>query len=108
MDLESTLIRAEALFKKFNRLVLAIDKKENFPEPRRQSPIAASPPAASSGSSASPPGAAAAQNTGKGPESQKKVITPELRQLLSRKVEILPREEVADNGDGFVPGAGDQ
>ena len=108
MDLDSTLIRAEALFKKFNRLVLAIDKKENFPGPRRQSSIAASPPPASSGSSPSPPGASAAQNTGKAPEPQKKVITPELRQLLSRKVEILPRKQVADNGDGFVAGAGDQ
>ncbi len=108
MDLESTLIRAEALFKKFNRLVMAIDKKENFPGPRRLSPIAAAPPTAPSESSPSPPGASAARNTGKASEPQKKVITPELRQLLSRKVEILPRKEVADNGDGFVPGAGDQ
>ncbi|EPE09161.1 gtpase-activating protein gyp7 [Ophiostoma piceae UAMH 11346] len=35
IDLESTLIRAEALFQRFRRLVEAVDKQHNFPAPRR-------------------------------------------------------------------------
>jgi hypothetical protein len=34
IDLESTLIRAEALFRRFQRTVEAIDKKSNFPAPK--------------------------------------------------------------------------
>lgn len=34
IDLRSTLIRAEALFQKFQRMVEAVDKKDNFPSPR--------------------------------------------------------------------------
>ncbi|CAK7199234.1 GTPase activating protein [Sporothrix eucalyptigena] len=34
MDLESTMIRAEALFRRFQRLVEAVDKQHNFPAPR--------------------------------------------------------------------------
>jgi len=34
MDLTSTLIRAEALFRRFQRLVSTIDKRQNFPPPR--------------------------------------------------------------------------
>lgn len=78
MDLESTLMRAEALFRKFQRLVEAIDKKQNFPPPRA-SP-APQPPAT--------------------PDEQK-VITPELRRLLSREFEVLPRRTVAPKGDGM-------
>jgi len=85
IDLESTLIRAEALFKKFQRLVETIDKKQNFPGPRRQS--------SSAGTTAA----------GKAPakDDEKKVITPELRKLLSRNVEVLPRKQVAKQGDGL-------
>jgi hypothetical protein len=32
----------------------------------------------------------------------KKIITPELRKLLSRKVEVLQRKDVVGKGDGFV------
>ncbi|KAJ9131091.1 GTPase-activating protein GYP7 [Pleurostoma richardsiae] len=83
IDLESTLIRAEQLFRRFQRLMDAIDKKPNtLPSPRR--------------------------SKGKGPEQQgqeaevQKIITPELRKLLSRKVEVLPRKDVANNGEGFL------
>ncbi len=92
IDLDSTLIRAEALFRKFQRAVEAIDKKENFPAPRL-----------SSGTAPEPPKPAAAGSKGKDAEAAAKVITPELRKLLSRKVEILPRKTVAQNGDG-MPG----
>lgn len=33
------------------------------------------------------------------------MLTPELRKLLSRQVEVLPRKEVAKKGDGLA-GAG--
>lgn len=92
MDLDATLIRAEVLFRKFQRAVEAIDKKENFPAPRL-----------SSGPSSEPPKPATAASKGKEAEAAAKVITPELRKLLSRKVEILPRQTVAQNGDG-MPG----
>jgi hypothetical protein len=116
MDLESTLVRAEALFRRFQRLVETIDKKGNFPTPRPLSspqPVklrpeggASSPTAEEAGASSSsgagntaarPPQPAA---KGKGPakkeeeeeELQRKVITPELRALLSRKIEVIPRK----------------
>jgi len=120
IDLESTLIRAEALFRRFQRTVESIDKKANFPAPRvRQRPIApqrliSTSPSASAGTStgadsrvtASP---ASADPKGKGritdeessPTQRKKVISPELRGLMSRKVEILPRKVVRKNGDGL-------
>jgi len=112
IDLESTLIRAEALFRKFQRLVEAIDKKQNFPAPRpagSDSPTSAKPlPARSSPSSGSAPTPgnnntpAASANKGKATDKpQQKVITPELRKLLSRKVEVLPRKTVAQKGDGM-------
>ena len=96
IDLESTLVRAELLFKKYKRLVEAIDKKQNFPAPRRTS--VAGP--------ATQPPANTSANKGKGPSEetsakQEKVITTELRTLLSRKVEILPRQEVAQKGEGM-------
>lgn len=90
-ELEPTLIRAEALFRKFQRAVEAIDKKENFPAPRKSNTSSETP---ATGSSAS---------KGKNIETANKVITPELRKLLSRKVEILPRQTVAKFGDG-MPG----
>ncbi|PFH57536.1 hypothetical protein XA68_14887 [Ophiocordyceps unilateralis] len=62
MDLESTLIRAESLFRKFQRLVDAVDKRNNFPPPP-------------STSSSSPPAG----------DDAPRVITPELRRLLSRE-----------------------
>ncbi|KAB5563307.1 GTPase-activating protein GYP7 [Coniochaeta sp. 2T2.1] len=104
IDLESTLIRAEALFRRFHRLVEAVDKKEHFPGPRRSlgrpsssgtSPRPALP--ARPGTHATSPAKPAADS-----DAAKKIITPELRKLLSRKVEILPRKDVVGKGDGFV------
>lgn len=87
MDLDSTMIRAEALFRRYQRAVEAIDKKDNFPGPKPASSDAAT----------------SASAKGKSTEVVSKVITPELRKLLSRKVEVLPRKTVAQNGDG-MPG----
>ena len=117
IDLESTLIRAEALFRKFQRLIEAIDKKPNFPAPRFNFNTAApsllsaakdnsnNRPSTPSGSSDSTQQQAA--NKGKQPEpkspgGRQKVITPELRKLLSREVMVLPRKEVAQKGDGIL------
>ncbi|QPC78534.1 hypothetical protein HYE68_009286 [Fusarium pseudograminearum] len=107
IDLEATLIRAESLFKRFQRLVDAVDKKQNFPAPRFN-------PKNSSGSSESAEsgpskdgktkdGKTPAKGKAKEPEAppQPKTITPELRKLLSKEVEVLPRTAVAQNGDGM-------
>ncbi|KAL2146520.1 hypothetical protein VTI28DRAFT_3701 [Corynascus sepedonium] len=129
IDLDSTLIRAEALFKRFQRLVDAIDKKGNFPAPRQRLLTAQSSESGGSGLGKEPSdtttSAASAQegtgsgtsnssggNTGKAPQQSQqqqqqqkqpeKVITPDLRRLLSRQVEVLPRKEVAKKGDGLA------
>lgn len=130
IDLESTLIRAEALFRKFQRLIEAIDKKPNFPAPRFSlNTIAPSllAPLSPNNRPSTPDGGGGGSSSndnnnnnndnnntqpgqkGKQPEppkspsgEPKKVITPELRRLLSKQVEILPRKEVAKQGDGFL------
>lgn len=146
LDLESTLIRAEALFRRFQRTVEAIDKKSNFPAPklrqRKLGPAIAAAAArsisptnptssnaetrASASTSGTDTGASnavtvtvngEAQNTAKGkdPASKKngrkseeleeqapKIVSPELRELLSRKVEILPRKIVRKEGEGLA------
>ncbi|KAH9901981.1 GTPase-activating protein GYP7 [Xylariomycetidae sp. FL2044] len=102
MDLDSTLIRAEALFRRFQRLVEAIDKKHNFPAPRVQTGTSPSPASVSSSPNRTvSPGQQG--NKGKAPdEAAKKAITPELRKLLSKKVDVLPRKVVHKKGDGFT------
>jgi len=104
MDLESTLVRAEALFNRFRRLVDAIDKKENFPTPRSLgSPSSSSHRSettsiqtTSTGSTVHVASPQPRRDNGKGPEPKdsqgpKKVITPELRRLLSREIEPVPK-----------------
>ena len=134
-------MRAEALFRRFQRTVEAVDKKSNFPAPslRQRQPIrnaslggtqSLSSPGRSS-PPASPSSAAAASTSGistviaggtnsgvvdKGKrkvsseqrrdsgemvDQRPKVISPELRGLLSRKVEILPRKVVRKEGEGL-------
>ncbi|TGJ81965.1 hypothetical protein E0Z10_g6813 [Xylaria hypoxylon] len=96
IDLESTLIRAEYLFRRFQRLIEAIDKKQNFPAPRMK-------PKSSQTSAQSSSSPLPQQQNGKAPEqADKKTISPELRKLLSRNVEILPRKVVHKQGDGFT------
>ena len=114
IDLESTLIRAEALFHLFERLVQSIDKKQNFPGPkvRQRVQTASSPGPTTDASNATSSGNDAAVGNaapkGKGrkseeaPPVQKKTISPELRDLLSRKVEILPRKVVQKKGEGLA------
>jgi hypothetical protein len=140
--LESTLIRAEALFRRFQRTVEAIDKKSNFPAPKlRQrnsatpkSPTTPTPETATASTSGTDTVTAGSTNNGasssiaatsspnsadkgKGKskltvvaeavagreleEQKPKVISEELRALLSKKVEILPRKVVRKEGEGL-------
>jgi TBC1 domain family member 15 len=122
IDLESTLIRAEALFRRFQRTVEAIDKKQNFPAPKlRQRPVqnvnSGATELASNGEIASGTTTGAYVTSGKtnspdiikgkakGSQEEtpplRKVISPELRKLLSRKVEVLPRKMVQKKGEGL-------
>jgi hypothetical protein len=114
IDLESTLIRAEALFRKFQRLIEAIDKKPNFPPPRitmatvapslfppRPSPANKNRPSTPNSSNSNSNGQQGNSKAGSPRDNAKKIITPELRRLLSREVEVLQRKDVANNGDGF-------
>ncbi|KAK1770423.1 rab-GTPase-TBC domain-containing protein [Phialemonium atrogriseum] len=113
IDLDSTLVRAEALFRRFQRLVDTIDKKGTFPAPR----AAQGGETAADTSSAAPPSSPASprqqQQQRRGgaqaaaaaaPPPADKMITPQLRKLLSRTVDVLPRQEVAGKGDGFLAG----
>jgi hypothetical protein len=136
MDLESTLIRAEALFLRFQRTVDAINRKGNFPAPtdvrhrrpspgspngstdsanvvenpnitrRLQPPVAASTSASTTGidrpSSPGTPFRSKQPEPGDATKSnlETRVITPELRALLSRKTPKLEKGEVRQHGGG--------
>lgn len=132
MDLESTLVRAEALFKRFQRIVEAIDRKSNFPAPkphqhhganRSTSSLGSSFVDVSSGESSSgrkpedSNGTEAARGGDKGKqkrsvtqalqemktsEKEKKVVSPELRALLRKEVVVLERKVVRREGEGMA------
>lgn len=145
IDLPSTIVRAEALFRRFQRVLEAIDKKSNFPAPtvRQRLPH---PPAATTtrpGSDGRPrqssqssldanarrlsgnlaaiaggPGSTAHVRSASGAsasgrdktvvdqvavstgEEKERVITTELRALLSREVPKLDKTEVREHGGG--------
>ncbi|KAF2710718.1 RabGAP/TBC [Pleomassaria siparia CBS 279.74] len=103
MDLESTLIRAESLFQRFQRTVDTIDKKDNFPSApqARQRKSIASPPTSPgpSGTRASSSGVDKGKQGPSGEETR--VISPELRALLSRKVEVVEKKDVVKQGGGI-------
>ncbi|KHJ32497.1 putative gtpase-activating protein gyp7 [Erysiphe necator] len=119
IDLEATLISAEALFHRFQRTIDTIDNKSNFPSPslRQRKTKAKSLDKATisadmtSGSNAKPIGFSDSSNSSCGEiiknnsgrnKSETKestepkintleIISPELRQLLSREVEIIDK-----------------
>lgn len=131
MELEPLLIRAEALFRRFQRTVETMDKKGNFPAPKViQRPNAThkshSNPNSEPGAIASGTDAGASTSPYKamtldrsdardGPGSRKgkrkeeeepttpqgKIVSPELRELMSRKVSVLPRKVVRSKGEGL-------
>lgn len=123
IDLPSTLLRAQALFRRFQRTVDAIDKKHNFPLPsvrQRKSAVTASasgsePPAREvsaasatgteaavvNGSSSSGKAAGKSRARDETLEGEKeKVISPELRGLLSREVVVLEKQAIVESGGG--------
>ena len=110
VDLQSTLLRAEALFRRFQRTVEAIDKKHNFPAPniRQRKPGAHTTNAANANSTASgaethPSGSSGNIEIDSPAKAipKERIITPELRNLLSRKVEKLNKNEIANHGGGL-------
>jgi hypothetical protein len=110
MDLESTLVRAEALFRRFQRTVEMVDKKGNFPSAsqarqRKQAAAIVSGPGPTpkfqdSNAQASSSGTDKGKQVSTEEGAETKVISPELRSLLSRKVEVLEKEEVIKKGGG--------
>jgi hypothetical protein len=108
MDLESTLVRAESLFRRFQRTVETVDKKGNFPSaPRHRkhaAVIASGPGPSPKFQDDNPQASSSGTDNGKQPSAEDstdaKVISPELRGLLSRKVEILGKEDVVKKGGG--------
>jgi hypothetical protein len=112
MDLESTLVRAESLFKRFQRTVETIDKKGNFPSApqARQRKLAAalvagpgpslSPGPLASKDQATTSGTDKGKQVGESEQAEARVISPELRALLSRKIEKLDKETIVEHGGG--------
>jgi hypothetical protein len=114
MDLESTLVRAESLFKRFQRTVETIDKKGNFPSApqAKQRKLAATPitgpgpaPKTQAGPStlkdqATASGTDKGKQVGEEEQGEARVISPELRALLSRKIEKLDKETILEHGGG--------
>ncbi|KAL9102252.1 MAG: hypothetical protein Q9163_002588 [Psora crenata] len=114
IDLQSTLLRAEALFRRFQRTVEAIDKSNNFPMPRirQRRPDRGDHregnSSTTSGSDARAPDnskaavrAPTTQATSPEVVPKERVISPELRNLLSRKVEKLDKKQIAEHGGGI-------
>ncbi|KAL8722063.1 MAG: hypothetical protein Q9225_001385 [Loekoesia sp. 1 TL-2023] len=100
IDLPSTLLRAQKLFRRFQRTVEAIDRKQSFPAPQsvRQRKPASGAPAANGKVAATTTGNDAAASS----SDEERVISPELRSLLSRKVEKLDKKTVVEHGGGVA------
>ena len=77
MDLIPILTRAESLFRRFERVVQAVDKKNNFPVPSG----VGNPSDSNSQKGKSP----SRPTDSAGADKKERVISPELRQLLSRE-----------------------
>ena len=122
IELVPILTRAESLFRRFERTVQAVDKKHNFPAPQiRQrlssqsaneanpisSPANSTSPQRPINATASSSGTDSNRNNnnvgkqvarGTGPEQRlgkEKVISPELRQLLSRDIVTLDKHQIS-------------
>ncbi|KAF2744501.1 putative GTPase activating protein [Sporormia fimetaria CBS 119925] len=96
IELEGTLVRAESLFRRFRRTVELVDKKDNFPAPQArqrkkteggEEEGEGSSTATASGVEAGKRPVGAGESSGE--EVEKRVISPELRALLSRKYEVV-------------------
>ncbi|KAI4271905.1 MAG: hypothetical protein LQ337_005681 [Flavoplaca oasis] len=111
IDLPSTLLRAQYLFRRFQRTVEAIDRKQSFPAPssvrQRKStttsddlPSTTTKGKAPSTTKGKPVAATSANDISDKLEVETKVISPELRSLLHRKVEKLDKSTVVEHGGG--------
>ncbi|CAD0113256.1 unnamed protein product, partial [Aureobasidium uvarum] len=104
IDLQSTMIRAEALFRRFQRVVEHIDRKDHFPTPtlRQRKQISGGAldqggqavghdgkTAAAAASASDAQGAGVTQQqaaaTTTTPAQKERIVSPELRALLSRE-----------------------
>jgi len=112
IDLYSTLVRAEALFRRFQRTVETVDKNQNFPAPstlRQRLPQPPPPTTATQWISTGNDRASRAtrgnrsSSSGKAPENDEQApgISPELRVLLNRNVPKLEKHEVHAHGGGI-------
>lgn len=114
IDLASTTVRAEALFRRFQRVVEKIDKQGNFPAApivRQRLPQPPSTPSSdgrprrpsrNAGQTSGSDRTIASDNTARTAQQEApvRVISPELRALLSREVPKLDKEEVLQHGGG--------
>lgn len=109
IDLASTLLRAEALFRRFQRTVEAIDRKDHFPTPslRQRKQLAGgaldqgaaavghdgkqAAAASSSADAQTAQGASGAQTTTTA--QKERIVSPELRALLSRDFSRVEKPE---------------
>lgn len=101
INLQDTLIKAEVLFRKFEKMVQAIDKKANFPAAPPGSEVRQRPgkgrDAATQASGPQGAGSGAdALNRQFGDDANAKVISSELRLLLSRKIITLEESPEAE------------
>lgn len=93
IDLPSTLIRAEALFYRFQRMIEAIDRRSSFPIPKGSASAlstqsgAVESVAQSTATSEVPNVSSQPTSDNQAPETTERVISPELRHLLSRKID---------------------
>ena len=99
IDLSSTLVRAEALFYKFQRTIEAADRKHGFPAPGTLTPMVRLPHKRTTSSLS----VKSDTNTSNGNSVGKKKdttgipdITSELRGLLSREVIKVDKEKKAE------------
>jgi hypothetical protein len=104
IDLPSTLVRAEALFRRFQRTVEAIDRKDHFPTPtlRQRKQISGGSldqgaeavghdgkAAAATGSA----GSGSAQQGTTTTQQKERIVSPELRALLSREYSTVDKTQ---------------
>lgn len=94
INLQETLIKAELLFRKFEKMVQAIDKKGNFPiapsgSEVRQRQVKGKDAAGQNSRAQGTTSGTDAAGTSQSKESKAKVISPELRLLLSTKIVTL-------------------
>lgn len=111
IDLQSTLVRAEGLFQKFEKMVQAIDKKDNFPLAPgmdvRQRQGKGKEAADKTSSDSRPQGQSSSTDAShkrtQSEADKERVISPELRLLLSRKIITL---EEGDDAVGRTRASG--